>query len=376
MAQGEQDDHSSHDGGQADNGQQTNNKNKNGGKRRSPMVRIILIAVVVIVAVAWGVYWFLTRNQIDTDDAYTVGRKLAVAPHVNGYVTRLLVNDNQYVHAGQLLVKIDDRDYIASLHRAQAQLAQAQANLGASKLLMQVAQQNFPGRLITAQGNLASAQAQLFKAETDYRRQHAVSRAATTQQDIDYSKAALEQARAQVTAAEGQLQQAKPVLPNIENTKSSVTQQEASLKAAEAAVVQAQLNYDWTEIRAPHDGWISQRNVEQGNFVQTGQQIFSIVEPEIWVVANYKETQITRMRVGQKVDIDVDAYPSLKIHGHVDSIQLGAGAAFSTFPPENATGNFVKIVQRVPVKIVIDNGLDPNLPLPIGVSVEPTVYVQ
>ncbi|AQS88653.1 multidrug ABC transporter [Neoasaia chiangmaiensis NBRC 101099] len=374
MAQGEQDSQNDHvsDGSQQNGG---DNNGKKGGKKRNPLVRVILIVLVIVVIIAWGAYWFLTRNEIDTDDAYTAGRKLAMAPHVNGYVTRLLVNDNQYVRAGQLLVKIDDRDYIAALHKAQAQLTQAQANLAGSRLAADVAKQNFPGRYITAQGNLAAAQAQLFKAETDYRRQHAVSRAATTQQDIDYAKAALDQAHAQVQQAEGQLQQAKPVIPNIQNTQQTVSQQEAALKAADAAVVQAQLNYDWTEVRAPHDGWISQRNVEQGNFVQTGQELFSIVEPEVWVVANYKETQITRMRVGQKVDIDVDAYPSLKLHGHIDSIQLGAGAAFSAFPPENATGNFVKIVQRVPVKIVIDSGLDPNVPLPLGVSVEPTVTV-
>lgn len=374
MGQDEHDGHSSQDS-DAHNENSGQQQGK-GGKRRNPMVRVILIAIVVIAVVAWGVYWFLTRNEVETDDAYTAGRKLSVAPHVNGYVTRLLVNDNQFVHAGQLLVKIDDRDYLASLHKAEASIAQAQANFAASKMLSEVAEKNFPGRLVSAQGNLASAKAQLFKAETDYRRQHAVSHAATTQQDIDYSKAALDQARAQVQQAEGQLQQALPVVPNIENQKSAVSQQAAALKAAEADLVQAQLNLGWTEVRAPHEGWISQRNVEQGDFVQTGQKLFSIVEPEVWIVANYKETQIKRMRVGQKVDIEIDAYPSLTLHGHVDSLQLGAGAAFSAFPPENATGNFVKIVQRVPVKLVIDSGLDPNVPLPLGVSAVPTVYVE
>ncbi|RUT26346.1 multidrug export protein EmrA [Asaia sp. W19] len=374
MAQGDEQDNraSQGDDGKSDN---QNNK-KNGGKKRSPLLRVILILVVIVVAIAWLGYWLLTRNQIETDDAYTTGRKVSIAPHVNGYVTQLLVNDNQFVHAGQLLVKIDDRDYIASLHKAEASIAQAQANFSAAQQMLQVAQQNYPGRLIAAKGALTSAQAQLFKAETDYRRQHSVSRAATTQQDIDYSKAALDQARAEVMRAEGEFQQATPVKPNIENQRDTMAQQKAALKAAEADLVQAQLNYGWTEVRAPHDGWISQRNVEQGDFVQTGQKLFSIVEPEVWVVANYKETQITKMRPGQKVEIDVDAYPGLTLHGHVDSIQLGAGSAFSAFPPENATGNFVKIVQRVPVKILIDSGLDPNVPLPLGVSVVPTVTVQ
>jgi len=373
MAQGDEQDNRASQGDDDKNGKQDK---KNGGKKRSPLLRIILIAVVVVVVIVWIAYWLLTRNQIETDDAYTTGRKISIAPHVNGYVTQLLVNDNQFVHAGQLLVKIDDRDYIASLHKAEASIAQAQANFAAATQMVMVAKQNFPGRLIAAKGALASAQAQLFKAETDYRRQHSVSRAATTQQDIDYSKAALDQAHAEVMRAEGELQQATPVKPNIENQEATMKQQNAALKAAEADLVQAQLNYGWTEVRAPHDGWISQRNVEQGDFVQTGQKLFSVVEPEVWVVANYKETQIQKMRPGQKVEIEVDAYPNLTLHGHVDSIQLGAGAAFSAFPPENATGNFVKIVQRVPVKILIDSGLDPNVPLPLGVSVVPTVTVQ
>jgi membrane fusion protein (multidrug efflux system) len=129
-------------------------------------------------------------------------------------------------------------------------------------------------------------------------------------------------------------------------------------------------------VRAPQDGWITQRNVEMGNDVTAGQQIFAIVSPEVWITANFKETQLGLMRPGQSVEISVDAYPQLHLTGHVDSIQKGSGSKFSAFPAQNATGNFVKIVQRVPVKIVIDHGLDPNLPLPLGISVEPTVRVQ
>ena len=127
---------------------------------------------------------------------------------------------------------------------------------------------------------------------------------------------------------------------------------------------------------APSDGWVTKRAVERGSYVQQGQQIMSLVEPDVWVTANFKETQLNRMRPGQPVSIAVDAYPGLKLRGHVDSLQLGSGAKFTAFPPENATGNFVKIVQRVPVKIVIDSGLDPAIPLPLGISVEPTVSVK
>ena len=170
--------------------------------------------------------------------------------------------------------------------------------------------------------------------------------------------------------------EATPVKPNVEQIGSQVRQLQGSLTQADAAVKQALLNLEWCIVRAPQDGWITKRNVERGNYVTPGQQIFSIVSPEIWVTANFKENQLARMRPGQHVDIVVDAYPSLKLKGHVDSVQAGSGSKFTAFPPENATGNFVKIVQRVPVKIVIDSGLDPNFPMPLGLSVEPSVALK
>jgi len=382
-----EDDSNPHEQQQGDHGSQGQGEQGQGGqakspgqdkkdKKKSPLVRIILIGLVILAILGAALYWFLTRNEMDTDDAFTTGRKVAIAPHVNGYVTQLLVNDNQFVHKGQILLIIDDRDYRATRDKDAAALVQDKARIAAAQLGRSIAEKNFPGQLVTAQGGLKDAQAQLFKAQTDYRRQHSVSRAATTQQDVDYSKASLDQAEAAVMEAQGRLQVAEPVKANIANTVTQVEVANATLASAQADLALADLNLGWTVVRAPCDGWISQRNVEQGNFVQTGQQLLSIVEPEVWVVANYKETEITRMRIGQKVDISVDAYPFLNLHGHVDSIQLGTGSSFSTFPPENATGNFVKIVQRVPVKILIDSGLDPNLPLPLGLSVEPTVHFE
>ena len=135
------------------------------------------------------------------------------------------------------------------------------------------------------------------------------------------------------------------------------------------------MNLSWSVVTAPQDGWITKRNVEKGNYVTPGQQIFYIVSPQVWVTANFKESQLSYMRPGQKAQISVDAYPNLDLQGHVDSIQLGSGSKFTAFPPENATGNFVKIVQRVPVKIVIDSGLDPKIPLPLGISVVPTLML-
>lgn len=329
-----------------------------------------------MLAVGAGVYWFMTRNEVETDDAFTAGRAITIAPHVSGYVTELLVNDNQFVRKGQLLARIDPRDWKAARDQAAAQVESAQAAKNASDMMHMVAMLEFPGKLVQAKGQLAEAQAQQFRAQTDFRRQHVVERAATSQQDIDYARAALDAAKARVMEAQGAVQMAMPVQPNIQNAAIQISQEEAAVKTAQARLETANLNLEWTEIRAPHDGWISQRNLEQGNYVQQGQNILSIVEPEVWVVANYKETQITRMKPGQKVDIKVDAYPSLKVHGHIDSLQKGTGAQFSAFPPENATGNYVKIVQRVPVKILIDDGLDPNQPLALGMSVVPTVHVD
>jgi membrane fusion protein (multidrug efflux system) len=280
------------------------------------------------------------------------------------------------VHRGDPLIHIDPRLYEATLEQAQGQLAAAQGQLAASTQGLAVARVSFPARLAQAQAQLKEAQANLFKAQTDFRRQQALPRAATTGQQVDYATAALRSAEAQVAQSEAAVTQAMPVKPNVEQIGAQVNQLQGSIAEADAAVRQARLNLEWCIVRAPQDGWITRRNVEQGNYVTPGQQIFSIVSPEVWITANFKETQLDRIRPGQRVTISVDSYPSLKLAGHVDSIQLGSGSKFTAFPPENATGNFVKIVQRVPVKIVIDSGLDPNLPLPLGISAEPSVTVQ
>jgi membrane fusion protein, multidrug efflux system len=162
----------------------------------------------------------------------------------------------------------------------------------------------------------------------------------------------------------------------IGEADAQVGQLKGQTEQAQGRLDQADLNLSWTVVKAPQDGWITKRNVEMGNYVTAGQQIFSIVSPEVWVTANFKESQLAWIRPGQKATIEVDAYPQLHLEGHVDSVQLGSGSKFTAFPPENATGNFVKIVQRVPVKIIIDSGLDPALPLPLGISVVPTVRVR
>jgi membrane fusion protein, multidrug efflux system len=291
-------------------------------------------------------------------------------------VVSLDVTDNQFVKQGQPLIHIDPRQYQIDREQAEGALATAQAQHLGQRYGLEIAQKNFPAQLAQAKAQLENAKANQAKAKADYDRQKRLPQAATSQQDIDAAEAAQKQAEAQVALAEAQVTQNSPVPQRISETDAAVSQLKGQVEQAQARLDQANLNLSWAVVTAPQDGWITKRNVEKGNYVTPGLQIFSIVAPDVWITANFKESQLANMRPGQHVIIKVDAYPNLKLEGHVDSIQLGSGSKFTAFPPENATGNFVKIVQRVPVKIVIDKGLDPNIPLPLGISVEPTVTVQ
>lgn len=346
-------------------------------KKKGSKVPLIILAIVVVLgAIGGGIWWFLHRNQTNTDDAYTDGRVVMMSPQVNGYVTVMAVNDNQFVHQGDLLIQIDPRPYEAARDQAKGELAAEQAQLDSARVALEKAKTTYPAQLEQAQGQLVQAQGTLNNAQSDYKRQHAVARGATTQQNVDQSTASLKSAQGQVQVAQAQVDIAKLIPQNIEQADAQVKQLEGQVLQAQAKLATAEVNLSFTRVTAPQDGWVTRRNVEQGNYLQPGTQIMALVTPDVWVTANFKETQLARMRRGQVVDIDVDAYPNLKLKGHIDSIQLGSGSKFSAFPAENATGNFVKIVQRVPVKIVIDSGMDKNEPLPLGVSVVPTVYFK
>ncbi|MGH6839216.1 MAG: HlyD family secretion protein [Methylocella sp.] len=340
--------------------------------------RVILGGVLIFgLLIAAGIYyWLSTRNLEWTDDAYTDGQAVSIAPQVSGLVASLDVTDNEFVHKGQALIHIDPRQYESDRDSAQGVLDTAKNQLAGQKYGAEIARKNFPARLKQAQAQLASAQAAEAKAQADYQRQRSLPKQATTQQEVDAATAAWQQAQAQVKLAEAQVMEAEPVPQQIGQADAQVGQQKGQIEEAQAKLDQANLNLSWTVVAAPQDGWITRRNVEMGNYVTAGQQIFSIVAPEVWITANFKESELDRMRPGQPVTIKLDAYPHLDLKGHVDSIQLGSGSKFTAFPPENATGNFIKIVQRVPVKIVIDQGLDPNLPLPLGISAVPTVDVR
>jgi membrane fusion protein (multidrug efflux system) len=345
-------------------------------KRRAARIKPVGIALLVVMALGGLYLWYSGRDSESTDDAYTDGRAMTISPRVAGNVVSLDVSDNQFVKKDQVLLRIDPRQFQNERDLAAGALETAKAQLAGQRFGFEVAQKNFPALLAQAQAQLAAAKAVLGKAQADYDRQRSLSKLATSAQDVDAAKAALEQAKAQVALAEAQIVQASPVPQRIGETEKQVGQLEGLVQQAQARLDQAELNLSWTELRAPQDGWITKRNVEQGNYVAPGQQVFSIVAPERWVVANFKENQLTRMRPGQKVKIEIDAFPGLNVEGHVDSIQQGSGSKFTAFPPENATGNFVKVVQRVPVKIAIDSGLDPERPVPLGLSVVPTVSLK
>jgi membrane fusion protein (multidrug efflux system) len=343
--------------------------------RRRWLLPLLALGALVVVGVGlW--YWLSTKDIVTTDDAYTDGNAVMVAPQVSGQVVELAVNDNQRVRRGQVLIRIDPRPFIAARDAARGALEEAQGRVAAAEQQLAVARQSFPARLASAQAQRDAAEAALANANAELKRQQSLPRVATTQQAIDNAIAAQRQAQAQLEQAEAAVREAQPVQPNIAQVEAQVKQLQGAVEQAQAQLDQAELNLSWTTVTAPQDGWVTKRNVNVGQYVQAGTSILSLVTPDVWVTANFKETQLDRMRPGQPVSISVDAYPWMKLHGHVDSIQFGSGSKFSAFPAENATGNFVKIVQRVPVKIVINSGMDPNLPLPLGLSVEPSVDVS
>lgn len=345
-------------------------------KPRSRWPFVILGIVVLLAVVGGAIYWFLTRNLVGTDDAYTNGNSVSVAAKVSGYVTVLNVNDNTVVHAGDLLLRIDPRDYVTARDQARANLLLAQAQLASARIDLEETTIRAPATLLQAQAQLKQAEINQKNAKLNFDRQQSVDPRATTRTNVDQSTAQFRGNVALVDSARAQVQIAALVSQTVQTAVETVHQREAQVDQTRAALAQAEINLSYTEIRAAQDGKITMRNVERGTYAQVGQQLFYLVTPYTWVVANYKENQLARMLPGQPVSMTVDAYPALKLSGHVDSIQQGSGAQFSAFPAENATGNFVKIVQRVPVKIVIDSGLKRDEPLPLGVSVEPTVTLK
>ena len=354
-------------------------QDKDGGEKQKPRSKkplLIVAAIVLVGAIVGFMFWFARRNEVRTDDAYTDGNVVTMAPKVSGYVVALNINDNMRVRKGDLLLRIDPRDYLASKRQAQASLELAQAQLKSAQDALRIARVQYPAQLISARAQQQAAVASFEQAERQYRRQHEVDRRATTQESIDASTSTQLSADANVKSAKAQVAVAELVPEQIRQATSAVEERTAQVAQAQAQLAQADLDVGYTEVRAPSDGFVTMRSVQLGDYVTTGSSMFLIVTPEVWITANFKESQLGRMRPGDAVDIKIDAYSGYRLSGHVQSIQYGSGSRFSAFPAENATGNFVKIVQRVPVKIVIDRGLDPNRPLPLGLSVDPVVHFR
>ena len=330
-------------------------------KKSSPWVKIIGL-MVVLIAIGAGVYYYLsTKDQESTDDAYTDGRSLTVAPKIAGYVVELLVNDNQRVKAGDVLARIDSRDYIVARDQARAAMLNAQAQQRGAQLNAEIARKNFPARLLQAQGQLQQAQGQLFQAQTDYKRQHAVSREATTQQNVDQSTAQLQlrprpgDGRASRCAAgragAGEHRQRGPA-----GQPDRCPDQDGAV-ATGSGGAEPDLRHDQGAA-----GWLDHQAQHRGRQLPPGRRL-DLLDRDARGLG-HRELQGKPARPDaagpDRCSSRSTPIPHLKLDGHVDSIQLGSGSRFTAFPPENATGNFVKIVQRVPVKLIIDRGMDPN----------------
>jgi len=333
----------------------------------------LLISALIILGTAAGVYEYLHRAEQSTDDATIGGRTVTLSPKIAGYVRALYINDNQLVKAGDVLLEIDDTDYLIRRDKARATFEAARSAALASQNNMESTNISAPSNRDVAQAQVDSAKALWDKAIKDLNRMQQLSNEARSQGQLDQAIAAETSAKSAYYEAQAKLRSADTAPKTMAAAKAISNQLNAQYRQAQADLAQAENDLSNTRLLAPMDGKITNRGVERGNYVQPGQQLGSLVSTEIWVIANFKETQLTHMHTGQPVDIEVDAYPDKHFQGKVDSIQAGSGAFFSAFPPQNATGNFVKIVQRVPVKIVFDQLPDAELALGPGMSVEPTI---
>ncbi len=339
------------------------------GKRRGKPVLMVLAAVVVIGAIVATFYAIHAAQFVETDDAYIEGHVITISPQISAAVKTVLVDDNAVVHKGDVIVQLDPSDYQVALDQARATQAAMAGKLQQAKSEIDSAKASVD----EARAEVDVAQANSENADADYKRFMNLSTSnagAVSRQQMDSASAAKRSNDAQVEQAKAKLIAAQV---EVETKQATELAADGDLQKAIADVHKAEVNLSYCTIRAPSDGKITRKSVEPGSYVQTGEQLLALVPDQVWVVANYKETQLEKMKPGQPVSITVDAYPGEELHGHLDSIQSGTGSRFSMLPAENATGNFVKVVQRIPVKILIDN---PDRPLSPGMSVVVEVDVR
>jgi membrane fusion protein (multidrug efflux system) len=346
-----------------------------GASRRTerPIKRLLglVFGALVLAGLVVGgtLYWLNTRDFETTDDAAVDAYTTQMASRVAGQVTKLLFADNEHVKAGQVLLLIDPRDNQAKVDQARAQQASAEAMLQQAQAQVAVQQ----AAVDQASANVHVAEADLVQARQDYERYRKINPSAVTRQQVDAAtatyhadEAKLDASRQTVGGAQAQLRAAQ----------AQVAAAQASLQQARANTQAADLQLSYCTIIAPVAGMVTHRTVSAGNYVNPGQALFALVQDDRWVTANFKETQLARIRPGQAVDLAVDAVPGVTFRGKVDSFQGGTGSVFSVLPSENATGNYVKIVQRVPVKIVFDDPRTKDYTLAPGMSAVPSVRVR
>jgi membrane fusion protein (multidrug efflux system) len=373
--------------------------------RAHPRAKWVVAAAVVVLLVAGVLLWRYYAVRESTDDAQIDGHINPIGARVTGTALRVLHDENEVVEAGALLVELDPRDYEVAVDRARADLANAQASATAARVGIPLTQTTSSGQSVAANAgvkaaerDIESARARLNEAQANYakvaadlkRMEMLIAKDEVSHQQYDATVAAYQSAKANVeeanaaiasaesraAQAQAQAEAANTVPDQIKVTRARAGAATAEVQRAISALAQAELNLKYTRIYAPVTGILSKRSVEPGQVVQAGQPLFSIVNLEdIWATANFKETQLRNMKVGQKANIRVDAY-GRDFNGTVESISGATGARFSLLPPENATGNYVKVVQRIPVRIRFDKGQDPNHQLRPGMSVEPTVFTK
>jgi membrane fusion protein (multidrug efflux system) len=329
-------------------------------------------------------YLFTFMTHESTDDAFIAAHVVSIAPRISGQIATVHVLDNEMVHSNELLVEVDPADYATTSAQKQASADAQEANYKtvlAALDLMAVKVATAQATADQSKADADAAEATDTRAQADFQRNQVLRTQNTiSAQEFDAAQDAVKEADANLVAAR---QKAVADVSRINEAKATQTATEASVgmalalfRQAQTAVQSAQLDLSYTKIFAPCDGLVTRKQVETGNYVQIGEQLMSIVPPEIWVVANFKESQLRKMKPGQPVTVEIDALGGKTFRAHVDSVQAGSGAAFSLLPPENATGNFVKVVQRVPVKILFDDALPADHTIGPGLSVTPSVQVS
>jgi membrane fusion protein (multidrug efflux system) len=353
--------------------------------RRRRLAPSVAAAVVALAVVFWGLgYLVETFTRESTDDAFLEGHVVAIAPKVAGIVNEVHVAHFQNVKKGDPLFEIEPRDYEVALEQKRSTLASAQAGqhlIESGFQLMRTRVETAEASQRQAEADAAASRATLERAEADFNRfQGLIKQNVVSQQDYDATHAAAVWAKAAVQSADQKIiteqSHVKEARDELEAARSAFDQARAKVATAEADIKAAELNVSYTKVVAPEDGCIARKNIEPGSYIQAGQQVLAIVPNHYWVVANFKETQLAKIRVGQDAEVEIDAVPGRTFRGRIESMLPGSGSRFSLLPPENAVGNFVKVVQRVPVKIAFVDALPPDRILGPGMSVRPAVLTS